>query len=120
MKNLFLALALTMSLWSFNQNSTKATIAVANPNVEGLSLTPTLASKLIQLELIKLDKFAVYDEFDMAEVLKTDSQFTQDCYGVSCLSNMGKKLNVEEVKEKILKHFALIFEAEFVRERIQI
>jgi len=33
---------------------------------------------------------------------------------------LGKKLNVEEVKEKILKHFALIFEAEFVRERIQI
>jgi lipoyl(octanoyl) transferase len=33
---------------------------------------------------------------------------------------LGKKLNVEEVKEKILKHFALIFDAEFVRERIQI
>jgi lipoyl(octanoyl) transferase len=33
---------------------------------------------------------------------------------------LGKKLNVEEVKEKILNHFALIFDAEFVRERIQI
>ena len=33
---------------------------------------------------------------------------------------LGKKLNIEEVKEKILKHFALIFEAEFVREKIQI
>jgi len=33
---------------------------------------------------------------------------------------LGKKLNVEEVKEKILKHFATIFESEFVRERIQI
>ena len=33
---------------------------------------------------------------------------------------LGKKLNVEEVKEKILKHFAAIFGAEFVRERIQI
>ena len=33
---------------------------------------------------------------------------------------LGKKLNVEEVKEKILKHFATIFESEFVRERVQI
>ncbi len=33
---------------------------------------------------------------------------------------LGKKLNVEEVKEKILKHFAIIFESEFVTERVQI
>ncbi|MFK8037759.1 MAG: hypothetical protein AB8B74_05675 [Crocinitomicaceae bacterium] len=97
MKNLLLILTLLTSLWSFQQTKSKPTIAVANPNVEGLSLTPTLAAKLIQLELIKLDKFSVYDEFDMAEVIKNDSDFAANCFGISCLSKMGTKLNVDYV-----------------------
>jgi len=97
MKNLFLVLALTVSIMSMGQNNSKPTIAVANPNVEGLSITPTLAAKLIQLELIKLNKFSVYDEFDMAEALRSDSQYTNNCYGISCLSKMGKTLNVDYI-----------------------
>lgn len=97
MKNLFLMLTLLINLWSFQQTDSKQTIAVANPNVEGLNLTPTLAAKLIQLELIKLDKFSVYDEFDMAEVIKNDTDFASNCYGISCLSKMGTKLNVDYI-----------------------
>ena len=33
---------------------------------------------------------------------------------------LGRKIAIEEVKEKILKHFAAIFEVEFIRERVQI
>ena len=33
---------------------------------------------------------------------------------------LGRKVAIEEVKEKILKHFAAIFEVEFIRERVQI
>ena len=97
MKKLVLVLSLSMSLWSFSQTNIKQTVAVANPNVEGLSLSPTLAAKLIQLELIKLDKFSVYDEFDMAEVIKSDSEFSENCYGITCLSKMGTKLNVDYI-----------------------
>jgi TolB-like protein len=97
MKNLILVFTVFASLWSNSQTGSKPTIAVANPNVEGLSLTPTLAAKLIQLELIKLNKFSVYDEFDMAEVLAKDSQYSQNCYGITCLSKMGKELNVDYI-----------------------
>ncbi|MFK8044082.1 MAG: hypothetical protein AB8B72_01205 [Crocinitomicaceae bacterium] len=97
MKKLLLIITVTINMWSFSQTENKPTIAVANPNVEGLSLTPTLAAKLIQLELIKLDKFSVYDEFDMAEVINNEEEFANNCYGISCLSSMGKKLNVDYI-----------------------
>ncbi len=88
---------LVTGLCAYTQSNSKPTIAVANPNVEGLSLTPTLAAKLIQLELIKLEKFSVYDEFDMAEVIQSDSLYLKQCYGISCLSSMGKRLNVDYI-----------------------
>ena len=33
---------------------------------------------------------------------------------------LGRKLDIEEVKGKILKHFAIIFESEFIKEKVQI
>lgn len=90
---------IALSIFSLNTSvaQVKESIAVANPHVEGLSLTSELAAKMIQLELIKIDKFLVYDEFDMAEVLQGDMKYTQECYGLNCLTSMGKALNVDYV-----------------------
>jgi len=90
---------IALSIFSLNTSvaQVKESIAVANPHVEGLSLTSELAAKMIQLELIKIDKFLVYDEFDMAEVLQGDLKYTQKCYGLNCLTSMGKALNVDYV-----------------------
>lgn len=90
---------IVLSIFSLNTSvaQVKESIAVANPHVEGLSLTSELAAKMIQLELIKIDKFLVYDEFDMAEVLQGDLKYTQKCYGLNCLTSMGKALNVDYV-----------------------
>lgn len=62
-----------------------------------LDLAPEIAAKYIQLELIKLDKYAVYDEFDMAEVIKDSNEYSDDCYGINCLTQMGKNLNVDYI-----------------------
>ena len=80
MKKLVVIIALVIGSIS-NAQTAKPTIAVANPNVEGLSLTPTLAAKLIQLELIKINKYSVYDEFDMAEIIKDNPEYSTACYG---------------------------------------
>lgn len=90
---------IALSIFTLNTSiaQVKKSMAVANPNVEGLKITSVLAAKMIQLELIKLDKFLVYDEFDMAEVLQGDERYTQKCYGLNCLSSMGKELNVDYV-----------------------
>ena len=96
-----LALALIIGLLSFEGiaqgYSQKSSIAVANPHVQGLSITSEVAAKLIQLELIKLNKFSVYDEFDMAEVIKENDGFSDNCYGLSCLSKMGQALKVDYI-----------------------
>ncbi|MFD1551866.1 hypothetical protein DNU06_01795 [Putridiphycobacter roseus] len=96
MKKLVAIIALFIGS-SLMAQSAKPTIAVANPNVEGLSLTPTLAAKLMQLELIKLNKFSVYDEFDMAEIIKDSPEYSNACYGLSCLSKMGQALKVDYI-----------------------
>ena len=88
---------LLITLYVGAQSKYKKSIAVANPYVEGLEITPKSASKMIQLELIKLHKFSVYDEFDMAEILNTDPKFKDNCYGTNCLTEMGKKVNVDYI-----------------------
>jgi hypothetical protein len=85
-KQNLLFLALVFSLNATAQTTeVKSTIAVANPNVTSLAIKPESAAKMMRLELIKLDKYKVYDEFDMADVLKTNPEFTQGCYGQNCL-----------------------------------
>jgi len=84
------------ALYAFNQDA-KPTIAVANPHVMELEITPEIAAKYIELELIKMDKYAVYDEFDMAEVISDSSQFQENCFGINCLTEMGRQLNVDYI-----------------------
>ncbi|PWL30429.1 MAG: hypothetical protein DCO96_05460 [Fluviicola sp. XM-24bin1] len=83
--------------WLSHAQDAKPTIAVAVPHVMELDVTPDIAAKYIQLELIKMDKYSVYDEFDMAEVIKDSNEFTENCYGISCLTRMGRKLNVDYI-----------------------
>ncbi|MCH2232004.1 MAG: hypothetical protein MK105_16835 [Crocinitomicaceae bacterium] len=86
-------LCTTLSLFA----QPKTSIAVANPNVTGLYATPEIASKLIRLELIKLDKYAVLDQFDMADVYETKERFKNACLGKTCLTDLGKALNVNYI-----------------------
>jgi hypothetical protein len=71
----------------------KSTIGVSNPTVNGLYATPEIASKIIQLELTKIDQFTVYDQFDINEVYEKDSTLKDNCHSRNCLVRMGKQLN---------------------------
>lgn len=89
---------------SYGQESTPApttvsppTLAVANPYVNALSYKPETVSKMIRLELIKMQKYKVYDVFDMADVIKSNPEFLNECFGQNCLVKMGKELNVDYV-----------------------
>ena len=59
---------------SFAQDS-KPSIAVSNPNVNGLSTKTESVAKMIRLELIKMDKHLVLDEFDMGDIVKETLSF---------------------------------------------
>jgi hypothetical protein len=75
----------------------KKSIAVALPNIENLDVSREIVAKLIQIELIKLDQYKVYDEFDMKEALDSDSKFSESCYGKNCLHELGKVLKTDYV-----------------------
>lgn len=70
-------------------------VAVSNPNVEGLYATPTICAKILQLELSKLNQYSVFDAFDMEEVYQRDSSYRNNCLSKSCLVAFGKELDAD-------------------------
>lgn len=93
-KNVLILVTLISSVLSGAAQSNKS-IAVGNPSVVGLHATPTIASKLIRLELVKLDAYSVYDEFDMQDVYQADSSMEFNCLSKTCLTRLGQQLEVD-------------------------
>ena len=90
MKNSILIISLfVLSFGAFAQGN--SSIAVANPNVEGLYATPEMCAKMIRLELSKLNKYSVYDKFDMQDVYDSNESY-KTCLSKSCLVEFGQKL----------------------------
>jgi len=73
------------------------TIAVSNPNVNSLTVKPESVAKMMRLELVKMNKYRVYDEFDMIEIIRTKDEYKVGCYGQTCLSKLGEELKVDYV-----------------------
>lgn len=82
---------------AFGQTANKPTIAVALPNIENLDVSPEIIAKLMQIELIKLDTYSVYDEFDMQEAMDADMRFSSNCFGRNCLIDLGKAADAEYI-----------------------
>jgi hypothetical protein len=80
------------------QTSTSAsTIAVAKPYVNNLASNAESVAKMMRLELIKLNLYKVYDEFDMNEIIKSNEVFQKDCFGQGCLTKMGEELKTDYI-----------------------
>ena len=96
MKTKFFFIAILMNLgFAQAQNENLPSIAVANPNVNAVGIKQETAAKMMRLELIKINKHKVYDEFDMADVLKAKEEFRTLCYGQNCLAKLGTELKVD-------------------------
>ena len=76
---------------------TKPSIAVANPNVVRLRTNSIITAKMLRLELIKMDNYIVYDEFDMEDIYTLDSNFRNNCLSKTCLIRLGKALEVDNM-----------------------
>lgn len=83
----------------------KSTIAVALPNIENIQISREVVAKLIQIELIKLDTYRVYDEFDVQEAMNAEQRFKEDCYGKNCLVDLGKSAGVNYIVSTSLLSF---------------
>jgi len=97
LQSIFLLVAIFFSGAANYFAQQSSTIAVANPNVNALTVKPESVAKMMRLELIKINKYKVYDEFDMNEVIKSKEEYKVGCYGQSCLSKLGEELKVDYV-----------------------
>ncbi len=97
MKKMLVGAFFTLSTVFLSQAQNAFTIAAANPNVSGLAISGESGAKMIRLELIRLGKYKVYDEFDMADVVKANPEFQANCYGQTCLVKLGEALKTDFV-----------------------
>jgi hypothetical protein len=93
MKKLKIIIALLSVI--FTMNGFSQSVAVASINTYKVYASPTTASMLVRLELIKLDKYSVLDQFDMAEI--DNPNLYDDCYAKNCLLAFGEELDVDYV-----------------------
>lgn len=84
---------LSALLFLLNSQLFASNIGVAPIKTFGLFADSEIASKIAQLELVKINRYQVLDRFDMAEV-ENDEAF-QTCFGKSCLIEFGKELKVD-------------------------
>jgi hypothetical protein len=79
----------------FGAQAQNTTMAVGYPAMTGLNIDSKIATKLLRYELIKLDKYSVYDEYDMKEAIDKDPTLQNECLSTKCLIRMGEELNVD-------------------------
>lgn len=79
----------------FNTNAQKNTIAVGYPAISGLQVDSKITTKLLRYEIIKLEQYSVYDEYDMKEAIAKDPTLQNECLSTQCLIRMGEELNVD-------------------------
>ena len=72
-----------------------SSIGVANPNVEGLYITPSTCAKILRLELTKIGQYSVYDSFDMEDIYENDSSYRNRCLSRKCLIDFGNQLSAD-------------------------
>lgn len=98
MKTIILTLSIFCTQFIIAQEGIdKKSIAVANPNVSSLKIPPSGAAKMMRLELIKLNSYHVFDEFDMTEIIQSNEDFSTNCFGQKCLISLGESLKTDYV-----------------------
>lgn len=115
-RTIVLTLLSLVSLNLIAQDTQPKTIAVARPAATGMETQAITVEKMLRIELAKLDKYYVYDAFDMAEVIASDEEFKTNCQSKFCLTRLGKKLEVDyaisgsfdKLGNKIVIHLKLV------------
>ncbi|XOV67390.1 MAG: hypothetical protein ACFHU9_17375 [Fluviicola sp.] len=94
MKSIITIFAILLAT-TFGAKAQGQTIAVGYPAITGLNIDSKIATKLLRYELIKLDKYSVYDEYDMKEAIAKDPSLQEECLSTNCLIRMGEELKVD-------------------------
>lgn len=67
-------------------------IVVTNPQISNLSVPPSAVSKMMRVEITKLNRFTVFDEFDTQTFFKQPDTKSDSCQSVNCMVLLGQSL----------------------------
>lgn len=89
----------------------KETIAIINFDVIGSNYKESQYISMVTSEIRKLDTMDVIDKYSVAELVETNVESGKKCFGVRCISELGKSLEVS---------YALTGSAELTGEKLSI
>lgn len=72
-------------------------VGVINLDSKGISYDPIQAGNITRIELDKLGLFDVIDKYDIDFLLDKDVAMANNCYGKSCLTEIGKKIKADKM-----------------------
>jgi hypothetical protein len=89
-------------------------VSVLNIDTKGISIDPSQMGNIVRIELDKLGLYEVTDKYDVYHLV--DKAKMENCYGKTCLVEVGKILgsekmltgNIERFGESIIVNFRLI------------
>jgi len=95
---LILVISLLSSNLTWAQNNARPTLAISEIDAFDVvgnkqSALPTL----ILLEMTKLNRYEILDQYDLKFLAQRDSIEIKKCFSKICLTQMGKKLNVDKI-----------------------
>jgi hypothetical protein len=97
MKKLLFLIIIIASTASSGINAQLETAAVVSVYTQGAKISPEMAESILRIELTKTEKFNVFDKLDMMEILKSNEIDVSNCFGKSCLLEVGKAAKVDKM-----------------------
>jgi len=101
-----LMITLLTSSWNMSHAQTKQSIAVSNIDTRGIDIDPIAMGNLVRIEIEKKKIFDVVDKYDMKYVLDNKGLTLEECYGKTCIVNIGEALGVDQALTGSVERFS--------------
>lgn len=85
---------------------TRQSIAVSNIDTRGIDIDPVAMGNLLRIELEKKKIYDVIDKYDMRDLLDEKGLTLEECYGKSCLIELGQALGVDQALTGSVERFS--------------
>ncbi|MFW5793172.1 MAG: hypothetical protein ACOCWC_02730 [Bacteroidota bacterium] len=85
------------------QNKTK--LAVISMDTKGLKYDNQSITNMVYLELEKANIYEVFDKYDVANIIKDQGIKVDECFGRTCLVDVGKLLGAEKMLSGSVEKF---------------
>ncbi len=102
---LLMLLLLLSAHWNEGSSQSKQSIAVSNIDTWGVDIDPIGMGNLVRIEIEKKKIYDVIDKYDMQYILDKEGMSLENCFGKTCIIEMGKLLEVDQALTGSVERF---------------